>query len=72
MCTVVFVSTETRFSRRKKLLQNKPLEDKNSERYKQSETLKTVITPHLKTREEKRDDDSSDDSKKVGSKVDKK
>ena len=61
---------KTRFSRRRKLLQNKPLENKNSEISDQSETLKTAITPHSKTREEKSDDDSSDDSKNVGSKVD--
>ena len=44
---------ETRFSRRRKLLQNKPLGDKNSETDKQSETLTTVVTPHSKTREKK-------------------
>ena len=32
--------------------------------------MKTAVTPHLKTREEKSDNDSSDDSKKVGPKVD--
>ena len=63
---------ETRFPRRKKLLQNKPLEDKNSKTSDQSETLKTVVTPHSKTREEKSDDDITKDSEKVGSKVDKK
>ena len=61
---------ETRFSRSKKLLKNTPLEDKNSKTSDKSETLKTVVTPHSKTREEKSDGNSSDDSKKVGSKVD--
>ena len=42
---------ETKFSTRRKLLENKPLEDKNIETSDQSETLKTVVTPHLKPRE---------------------
>ena len=58
--------TETRFSWRKKLLQNKPLEDENPKTSDQSETLKTVVMPHSKTRKEKSDDDSTEDSKKVG------
>ena len=60
---------ETGFSR-KKLLQNKPLEYKNSKTSDQSETFKAVVTPHWKARKEKSDDHSRDDSKEVGSKVD--
>ena len=46
---------ETRFSRRKKLLENKALEDKNSKTDEQSETLKTVVTHQSDTPEEKCD-----------------
>ena len=58
--------------KKKNLLQNKPLEDENTKTSDQGETLKTVVTPHSKTRKEKSDDNSTEDSKKVGSKVDKK
>ena len=42
---------ETRLSKRKKLLQNKQIEDKNSETDERSETLKTIVTDQSEPRE---------------------